>query len=130
MQTNCSIAEYLQWFKYGGELNPPVLLNAHGDRFNGATGTYYQDSSPINVTRAWPKVVTKKTLSKDYRCPRCPTKVYVSARNLARHMSFECGEECKFACPYCKKKIRRRESVYSHIRTYHNGKREYADELY
>ena len=111
----------------------PVTSNDYPntDRTNFENSTAVNPISkknPVQVKSIHPRI-TKKNIKKQYFCPQCP-RAYSYLCGLNQHLKYECGKPCKFACPYCGKKIKRRENVYGHIRKYHKGRKEYAEELY
>ena len=48
-------------------------------------------------------IVSKKNTENIHACPQ-RSKSYSYVRSLKRHLEYECGGACKFACPYCNQK--------------------------
>ena len=57
--------------------------------------------------------------SQNYVCQRCG-KGYVFHKSLKRHQRYECGQEPRFACPYCGLRSKQQAHVREHIRRKHS----------
>lgn len=66
------------------------------------------------------KKILKKRQQKNTTCPKC-FKSYMYARNLRRHLKYECGLTPRFKCPYCLYCTKQSSPIYSHIRRQHYG---------
>ena len=84
---------------------------------------------PVQLKKNKTNVIKKKNMKKEHFCPQC-SRAYSYARNLQRHLRFECDKNCKFACPYCKHKSQLLGVCHRHVRRCHKGQPVYADELY
>ena len=91
--------------------------------------SHTSNSTPYPVGAKGRNIVRKKNTKKDYFCPQCP-RAYSYERSLKRHLKYECGKACKFACPYCQKQTKLIEDCHRHVRARHKGQPVYADELY
>lgn len=62
------------------------------------------------------------TRTKNLPCPNCST-AFTSKGSLTRHLRYECGQEPRFACPYCLHRAKKTYDVYNHVRNLHDGKK-------
>lgn len=53
-----------------------------------------------------------------HNCPNCNSS-YSQRKNLQRHLKLECGQEPKFACPFCTLRCKRNNQMQHHIATKH-----------
>ncbi|XP_011505866.1 PREDICTED: zinc finger X-chromosomal protein-like [Ceratosolen solmsi marchali] len=66
---------------------------------------------------------------KNFPCPNCPTG-FSEKGSLTRHLRYECGQEPRFACPYCTYRTKWTSSIYNHVRNKHEGQRVYCVDIY
>ena len=55
-----------------------------------------------------------------HTCMQCGRN-YAKRDKLQRHQQFECGKEPQFMCPYCQRRIKRKDNLNKHIRSLHAG---------
>ena len=112
--------------------------NTHNDNYDPDTTRTHCENSTTSNSTSWEnpaqlertlRNIAKRNVKKDFLCPQCP-RAYSYVRSLKRHLKYECGKSCKFACPYCKKKSKLLEDCHRHIRNRHIGQPIYADQLY
>ncbi|XP_073977303.1 longitudinals lacking protein, isoforms A/B/D/L-like [Rhodnius prolixus] len=53
-----------------------------------------------------------------FSCTACG-KVYQHRQSLYNHVSYQCGREPQFACPYCQYRSRHKVNLKRHIATIH-----------
>lgn len=53
-----------------------------------------------------------------YQCGRC----YIRKDSLQRHLTYECGKEPQFQCPFCPQKCKRKAHQIRHIHRQHKDK--------
>lgn len=54
-------------------------------------------------------------------CPNC-SRSYIRKDSLQRHLTYECGKEPQFQCPFCPQKCKRKAHQIRHIRRQHKDK--------
>ncbi|KAF7388397.1 hypothetical protein HZH68_012339 [Vespula germanica] len=54
-----------------------------------------------------------------FACPTCG-RAYNRRANLRQHIKYECGQQPRFKCPYCKYRSKKTSNVYTHIRSVHS----------
>ncbi|XP_072382441.1 uncharacterized protein lola isoform X5 [Diabrotica undecimpunctata] len=57
----------------------------------------------------------------NFRCPQC-SRTYIRKDSLQRHLTYECGKEPMFQCPFCPQKCKRRGHQLRHVRRQHKDK--------
>lgn len=57
----------------------------------------------------------------DFKCPQCE-RSYIRKDSLQRHLTYECGKEPMFQCPFCPQKCKRRGHQIRHVRRRHKDK--------
>ncbi|CAG9864647.1 unnamed protein product [Phyllotreta striolata] len=57
----------------------------------------------------------------NFRCPQCD-RTYIRKDSLQRHLTYECGKEPMFQCPFCPQKCKRRGHQLRHVRRQHKDK--------
>ncbi|KAF7386558.1 hypothetical protein HZH66_011010 [Vespula vulgaris] len=62
-----------------------------------------------------------------FACPTCG-RAYNRRANLRQHIKYECGQQPRFKCPYCKYRSKKTSNVYTHIRSVHSGNDVYVVE--
>ncbi|KAI4484266.1 hypothetical protein M0804_007722 [Polistes exclamans] len=64
-------------------------------------------------------VTTLTDSSIKFVCPMCG-RSYNRRANLRQHIKYECGQQPRFKCPYCKYRSKKTSNVYTHIRSIHS----------
>lgn len=73
--------------------------------------------------------VVIQPLEPGHTCETCG-KVYKQKNDLWRHKNFECGQNPRFMCPYCKTyRTKQRSNMYTHIKHRHRGLKIYVIDL-
>lgn len=54
-----------------------------------------------------------------YKCSKC-NKMYRYKCTLQRHITYECGKQPNFHCPYCPVSMKRKSNLLSHIAAKHS----------
>lgn len=57
----------------------------------------------------------------DFRCPQCE-RTYIRKDSLQRHLTYECGKEPMFQCPFCPQKCKRKGHQIRHVKRRHKDK--------
>lgn len=57
----------------------------------------------------------------DFPCPQCD-RHYIRKDSLQRHLTYECGKEPMFQCPFCPQKCKRKGHQIRHVRRRHKDK--------
>ncbi|XP_056648394.1 longitudinals lacking protein, isoforms A/B/D/L isoform X9 [Diorhabda carinulata] len=57
----------------------------------------------------------------NFRCHQC-SRNYIRKDSLQRHLTYECGKEPMFQCPFCPQKCKRRGHQLRHVRRQHKDK--------
>lgn len=57
----------------------------------------------------------------DFKCHQCE-RSYIRKDSLQRHLTYECGKEPMFQCPFCPQKCKRRGHQIRHVRRRHKDK--------
>ncbi|KAG5900375.1 hypothetical protein JTB14_033823 [Gonioctena quinquepunctata] len=57
----------------------------------------------------------------NFPCPQCGRN-YIRKDSLQRHLTYECGKEPMFQCPFCPQKCKRRGHQLRHVRRQHMDK--------
>lgn len=70
--------------------------------------TNYTDEKPTHQRRS-------------FSCFTCG-KSYGRKKNLQRHVTYECGKEPQFQCPFCPQKCKRKSNQMRHIKRLHKDK--------
>lgn len=56
-----------------------------------------------------------------FGCIQCG-RIYIRKDSLQRHLTYECGKEPQFQCPFCPQKCKRKAHRMRHIRRQHKDK--------
>ncbi|CAG9818634.1 unnamed protein product [Phaedon cochleariae] len=70
--------------------------------------------------REKPKKKTNR-IRGNFMCPQC-NRTYIRKDSLQRHLTYECGKEPMFQCPFCPQKCKRRGHQLRHVRRQHMDK--------
>lgn len=78
--------------------------------------------------RLYPRLKRKR--KKKFPCPRenCVSS-YTEQKNLARHLKYECGQDPRFQCPYCKYCSKQTSTIFQHIRRWHTTAKVFAMDI-
>ncbi|GJQ68595.1 hypothetical protein Trydic_g17145 [Trypoxylus dichotomus] len=68
-----------------------------------------------------PKKTTYNRIKGNFICIQC-SRMYVRKDSLQRHLTYECGKEPQFQCPFCPQKCKRKTHQMRHIQRQHKDK--------
>lgn len=57
----------------------------------------------------------------NFGCTQCG-RIYIRKDSLQRHLTYECGKEPQFQCPFCPQKCKRKAHRMRHIKRQHKDK--------
>lgn len=84
-----------------------------------------QEEIPFNLGILLPSgEKPKKRINRirgDFPCPQCD-RHYIRKDSLQRHLTYECGKEPMFQCPFCPQKCKRKGHQIRHVRRRHKDK--------
>jgi len=93
-------------------------LQSYNDAGFGDSNTFRPDWYSENATKQQQQ---RDEGHRRYLCPKCGNS-YKYLGDMKKHMRFQCGQEPKFECPYCRKRSKVSSNMYAHVRTMHSDK--------
>nr|XP_022903211.1 longitudinals lacking protein, isoforms A/B/D/L isoform X7 [Onthophagus taurus] len=81
-------------------------------------GSEIDDVKPSNPKR---KMTSYNRIKGNFTCLQCG-RMYVRKDSLQRHLTYECGKEPQFQCPFCPQRTKRKTHQIRHIKRQHKDK--------
>nr|XP_023019700.1 longitudinals lacking protein, isoforms A/B/D/L isoform X5 [Leptinotarsa decemlineata] len=99
------------------DLSFPIKIELLEDKANDLIPEFPVLFSPDSEK---PKKKTNR-IRGNFQCPQC-NRNYIRKDSLQRHLTYECGKEPMFQCPFCPQKCKRRGHQLRHVRRQHKDK--------
>ncbi|KAK5641998.1 hypothetical protein RI129_008165 [Pyrocoelia pectoralis] len=97
-------------------LNLPMKIELR--EWQGWTLQEYSVPSQAKTRKPTP---ASKRIRGNFNCVTCG-RTYVRKDSLQRHITYECGKDPQFQCPFCPQKCKRKGHQMRHIRRQHKDK--------